>query len=129
MLPILSPNLLSQLLAVAGRIKWASGLANTIYDSLSSWYTSGATLVAEDFLKQLPEPAKTTASELMLVLEQGYVGVPTEDLEKEMKFYLDLLLNRSATVKRNELAAAIAEAEAKNDQVKVAELLKELNQL
>ncbi len=129
MLPMLAPNLMSQLLAVGGRIKWASGLANTIYDAMSSWYTANTTLSAEDFLKRLPEPTKTAASELMLVLEQGYEEVSGEDLEKELKFYLDLLLNRSATVRRNELAAAIAEAEAKNDQARVAELLKELNQL
>ncbi|MFA5010078.1 MAG: DNA primase [Patescibacteria group bacterium] len=129
MLPMLDASLLSELLTAGKRIKWASGLANTIYDSLRAWYTADATFRAEDFLKQLPEPTKTAVSELMLVLEQGYVGVPVEDLGKELKFYLDLLLNRSATVKRNELAAAIAEAEAKNDQVRVAELLKELNQL
>lgn len=129
MLPMLSLNLVPQLLAVGGRVKWASGLANTIYDSLTSWYTADTTSTAEDFLKQLPEPTKTTASELMLVLEEGYAGVSAEDLEKELKFYLDLLLSRSTTVRRNELAAAVAEAEAKNDQVKVAQLLKELNQL
>jgi DNA primase len=129
MLPMLDPKLLPELLTGGKRIKWASGLANTIYDSLSSWYTAGATFRAEDFLKQLPEPTKTSAMELMLVLEQGYVDVSQEDLHKELKFYLDLLLNQSTTVRRSELAAAIAEAEAKHDQTKVAELLKELNQL
>ena len=129
MLPLLSPNLMSSLLSVGGRIKWASGLANTIYDMESSCYTANTTLSVEDFLKELPEPTKTSALELMLVLEQSYEGVSSENLEMELKFYLDLLLNQSATVKRNELAAAIAEAEAKNDQEKVAELLKELNQL
>lgn len=140
MLPMLSPILMPQLLETGGRIKWASGLANTIYGQMSSWYTitasSGASLSAvagafdtQEFLKNLPEPTRTKAMELMLVLEQGYAGVPVEDLEKELKFYLDLLLNRSMAMRRNELAAAIAEAEAKNDQEKVATLLKELNQL
>lgn len=128
-LPLLNNALLPQLLEAGKRIKWASGLANTIYDNLSTWYTADATLRAEDFLKRLPEPAKTAASELLLVLEQGYVDVPPEDLGKELTFYLELLLNQSTTVRRNELAAAIAEAEARNDQVRVAELLKELNQL
>ncbi len=129
MLPMLSPKLIPRLLEVGGRIKWASGLANTIYDAIQSWYTSNAIFQAEDFLKRLPEPAKTSALELLLVLEQNYTEVSMEDLEREMKFYLDLLVNRSATIKRNELAAAIAEAETKNDQARVAELLKELNQL
>ncbi len=129
MLPMLSPKLIPQLLEVGDRIKWASGLANTIYDAIQSWYTANAVLQPEDFLKRLPEPVKTSALELLLVLEQNYTEVSVEDLEREMKFYLDLLVNRSATIKRNELASAIAEAETKNDQVRVAELLKELNQL
>lgn len=129
MLPMLDVALVPQLLEAGRGVKWASGLANTIYDSLQSWYTANASFRADEFLKQLAEPTKTAALELMLVLEQSYADVESGDLEKELKFYLDLLMNRSTTVRRNELASAIAEAEAKNDQAKVAELLKELNQL
>jgi len=129
MLPMLNSHLIPRLLEAGRKVKWASGLANTIYDKLDAWYTAGATFRSEAFLNNLPEPTKTQALEMMLVMEQSYANVAGEDIEKEMNFYLELLLSRSTTTHRQELAAAIAEAEARQDQARVAELLKELNQL
>jgi len=150
-LPVIAEGLLPMLMEAGKKIKWASGLANTIYERLADCYTVTAdsgtltadggipqnavtpavagAFVPEDFLKQLPEPINTKAMELMLVLEESYREVGLEDLEKELRFYLDLLVRQSMMTRRNELAAEIAEAEAKNDQTRVATLLKELNQL
>ncbi|OGB73663.1 DNA primase [candidate division Kazan bacterium RIFCSPHIGHO2_01_FULL_44_14] len=141
-LPFVYPAMMQEFMDQAGQIKWASGLANSIYSELANWYTttitaSGGTpqnAVAEAFsmeeiLARLSANDRTTLLELMLVVEQSYVGIDESALRHELLFYLDILQKRSYASRRHELVVAIAAAEAAQDQTKLKELLAELNQL
>ncbi|MBA3679555.1 DNA primase, partial [Candidatus Saccharibacteria bacterium] len=122
-------ELIPQVIEGAKSIKWASGLANTIYETLVGCYTSPDSFRFEDLLAQLPAPQKTGLLELMLVVEESYQEVATEDLAKEIALYLGVLTKWSHTARRQELVLAITEAEKSNDHQKLTQLLSELNQL
>ncbi len=128
-LPLVFTPLLPQFMEKAEGIKWASGLANGIYENLRACYTSPDSFELEKLTSSLSDSIRTQVLELMLVVEQSYVDVDVEELKREMLFYMDILRKRSFALKRNELVEAIESAEKQGDQAKLAELLKELNQL
>jgi DNA primase len=123
------PELIEILLKKADGLKWASGLANTIYEKIRACYTSPDSFHLENVLAQLPDADKTSLLELMLVVEESYQDIPSGDLEKEVELYLEVLQKRSGTAQRQKLVLEISEAERNQDSQKLAELLDQLNQL
>lgn len=123
------PELIPQVLAGGSSLKWASGLANVIYEKLAACYTSPDSFQLEDLLAQLPVSERTAVLELLLVVEESYREVEVDDLAKEIALYLGVLAKWSDTVRRQVLVLAITEAEKNQDRQKLAELLTELNNL
>ncbi len=128
-LAVVFPQIAGTVLKSGSEIKWASRLANTIYEKLSGWYHEHTSATPEQILNSMTEPERTTAAELVLVVEQSYIDMDPGDLEKEATFYFQELSRRSYTVRRKELVEAIATAEQQGDQHKLAELLSQLNNL
>ena len=127
-LAIAYPDLLGPFMEKTKDIKWASGLAKTIYSELVNCYT------AEDFhidnlLTKLPPAIKTNLLELILVIEQSYSGADVAKIEEELSFYLNVLQSRSYAARRYELVQSIAAAESAHDKAKLKTLLEELNKL
>ena len=128
-LAIVFPSVAKVVVGAGTELKWASRLANTIYEKLAAWYHEHTSATPEQILNEIPEPDRSLASELVLVVEQSYLEIDPADLEKEAVFYFQELSKRSYTVKRQELVEAIAEAERVGDRSKRDELLGQLNQL
>lgn len=128
-LAIWRAELLSVLIEGASGLKWASGLANTIYEKLVDCYTSADSFHLDNLLSRLADPERTALLELLFVVEESYKDVTDEELTKEIRLYLEVLKKRSSTAKRQDLVVAIADAEKEGDKVKLAELLDELNDL
>lgn len=123
------PELIPQVISGGSGLKWASGLANIIYEKLVACYTSPDSFQLEDLLAQLPMSERTAALELLLVVEESYREVEVDDLAKEIALYLGVLAKWSDTVRRQALVLAITEAEKNQDRQKLSELLTELNDL
>lgn len=113
----------------ASELKWASGLANTIYEKLVSCYNSPDSFHLDNLLSQLADPERTALLELLFVVEESYRDITDDELAKEITLYLEVLKKRSSTAKRQDLVVAIADAERMGDKTKLAELLDELNDL
>jgi hypothetical protein len=128
-LAIWHPELIPALLQGAAGLKWASGLANTIYQSLVDCYTSADSFTSDLVLNSLSEVDKTALLELLFVVEESYKDVELNELANEIALYLEILRKRSSVAHRQKLVLAIAEAEKQQDRIKLAELLEELNQL
>jgi len=122
------PSLLGSFMEKTRDMKWASGLAKTIYSELTNCYTAKDFRI-DNLLMKLPPTIKTSLLELMLVIEQSYSGADTANIEEELSFYLNILQSRSYAAKRYELVQLIAAAESAHDKVKLKTLLEELNKL
>ncbi|MFH0905426.1 MAG: hypothetical protein V1826_01785, partial [bacterium] len=128
-LAIVHPDLIGQLLPEVKDLKWASGLAKTVYEELANCYTAGEVFDVNNLLVRLSDNIKTSLLELMLVVEQSYPDADAKKVEEELSFYLHILQSRSYAARRQELAAAIAAAESAHDAVQLKDLLEELSKL
>jgi DNA primase len=123
------PELLPNLMEPERQIKWASGLANSIYAQLTNCYTAKEDFQLDTLLTKLPDSDRTNILEMMLVVEQSYTGVEAAEVARELDFYLSILRQRSYATQRHELVNAIAAAEKSQDQAKLTSLLEELKKL
>ncbi len=128
-LPLVYTDLLDLLVDKGKGVKWASGLANAVYEALAKCYTAKEQFELSDLLEHIPDHEKTNLLELMLVVEQNYKEVAQEGLRRELEFYLNVLCQRSYSARRRELVEEIAEAERSKNIEKLNKLLDELKSL
>ncbi|MEZ4210628.1 MAG: DNA primase [Patescibacteria group bacterium] len=128
-LGLFRPELMELILPKAKTLKWASGLANTIYEAVVSCYTSPDLFDLDQVISKLPDYEKTAVLELLLVVEESYQEATINELAHEVQLYLGMLLARSVASKRQELVLAIAEAEKANDKDRLNQLMNQLSEL
>ncbi|MBU1577782.1 MAG: hypothetical protein KJ869_11350, partial [Candidatus Edwardsbacteria bacterium] len=128
-LPLVHTELLGMLMEQGKGIKWASGLANAVYEALAKCYTAGSKFELSALLKKISDHERTSLLELMLVVEQNYQAMAPDEVKRELEFYLNILNQRSYSARRRELVEMIAEAEKKQDKEKLTQLLDELKDL
>lgn len=128
-LPLVYIDLLDLLIERGKGVKWASGLANAVYEALVKCYTAKEQFELSELLNCIPSHERTNLLELMLVVEQNYKEVTLEEVRRELEFYLNILHQRSYSIRRRELVDEIAEAEKNQDTNQLNKLLDELKSL
>lgn len=123
------PELLPGALPHMKDLKWASGLANTIYQAIVACYTSPDLFSLQVLLDRLPDYDRTALLELLLVVEESYADSTNDDLAREVALYAQILQKRSLQAKRQELVLEIAQAEKAEDRGRLEQLLNQLREL
>lgn len=128
-MPLVYQELLDSFMEQAKNVKWASGLANSVYEGLLKCYTAESRFDLDALIQNIPDHDKTSLLELMLVIEENYKGMAIDEVRRELEFYLNVLSRRSYSVRRRELVERIAEAEKSQNKEQLSQLLDELKKL
>lgn len=105
------------------KVIWSNKLLERIYSNFKDCYTAkdfSFNIVAE----KLDYNDKISLLELMAVIEESYADISEVDIEKELKFYVNLLNRRNVKLAMAKVSQEIALAEKTNDFQKIQELLK-----
>ncbi len=105
------------------KVIWSDKLLERIYSIFKDCYTAkdfSSNMVAE----KLDYQDKKFLLEGMLVTEENYADMTELDIEKEVKFYVNLLNRRNVKLAMAKVSQEIAIAEEKGDYQKIQELLK-----
>ena len=104
-------------------VVWSNKLLERIYSSFKDCYT------AKDFsfnmvADKLDYQDKISLLELIAITEENYADIPEVDIEKELKFYVNLLNRRNTKLAMAKVSQEIVLAEGEGDYQKIQELLK-----
>ena len=105
------------------KVVWSNKLLERIYSNFKDCYTAkdfSFNIVAE----KLDYQDKIFLLESMVIIEENYADIPEIDIEKELKFYVNLLNRRNVKLAMAKVSQEIALAEEKGDYQKIQELLK-----
>ncbi|MFH0912243.1 MAG: DNA primase [Patescibacteria group bacterium] len=123
---VFSPKQLEEIKETLDQVTWPDALSKKVYAELKNCYT-GKEFSLDGFIEQLEYQDKVDLLEMLVMVEEYYAEMPPDEVAQELKFYVNLLKQRSVRQAMANLNLQINEAEIAGNAVKLKELLEEFN--
>lgn len=133
----LEKRILGMVVAQPGRIEgittelaaglWVTEWAKKVYAELKNCYT-GKEFSLDSLLAKLDYPDKVILLENLMTVEEYYANMPSNEVDQELRFYINLLKQKNTRVALAEINRQIVSAEKSGDVSKLQALLEEFNQ-
>lgn len=118
------PQRLEVLRGSLDKVKWSNAILSRVYAEFKNCYTGGDFLL-DTLTSKLDYRDRVDLLELTMIADEQYADMPEADVEREITFYVQLLLQKSARAAMAELSREVAAAEAAGDHDKLKSLLEQ----